>query len=358
MEYETLRTRVHRMVCCSAYGALGMMLASGCATAPGARYSIWPTKKAESESTMAGTTTSFTGAIASTTKTVKGQFSSMSTAVSSAYGKAKTAIVAPFSSTGGGSDATSVLNNSNSLAPERHVALGQMFESQGNYPKALDSYSKALEIEATNPAALQSMARLYDRQNEKEKSIEFFHKAINVSPANASTYAELGQVYARNGNHSAAKEQLQKAVNLEPKNRQYRSALAGVILDLGSPENALEELRQVETPAMANYQMAYLHFTRNNVPVTQQYLQAALQIDPNLKPARDMMASMGGAQNITQMAQTGKQVGQQAMGLYQQAGAIANNASSQFRTASNGPVQDMGTVGPSSSFPQNASYNR
>ena len=87
---------------------------------------------------------------------------------------------------------------------------------------------------------------------------------------------------------------------------------------------------------MANYQMAYLHFARKNVPATQQYLGNALQIDPNLKPARDLMASMGGAQNISQMAQQGQNMVQQAQGIYQQVGAIGSNVQGLMNTA---PVQ-------------------
>ena len=298
---------------------------TGCTTTPGARTSIWPTKTAESATSVAS---SATGTLASTTKAVKGQFASMGTAVSSAYGKAKTAITSPFSS---GTDAPAEAGSPTSLAtktsvnPELHVMSGQLHESKGDYAKALDSYSKALEIEPKNPSALLSTARLYERQNNKDKAVEFYQKALEVAPNNAAVYADLGNLQARNGNLTAAREQLQKAVNLEPKNATYRSAIAGVLLDSGNAEAAISELHQANSPAMANYQMAYLHFARKNVPATQQYLGNALQIDPNLKPARDLMASMGGAQNLNQMAQQGQQTMQQAQGIYQQAGAIGSN---------------------------------
>jgi len=65
-----------------------------------------------------------------------------------------------------------------------------------------------------------------------------------------------------------------------------------------------------------------MHFQRKNIPATQQHLADALKIDPNLKPARDLLASIGGAQGVNGMIQQGQQVGQQAMGIYQQAGAV------------------------------------
>ena len=305
----------------------------GCTTTPGARTSIWPTRTAGSTSSMATGASGVTGSIASTTQAVKGQFSSMGSAVSSAYGKAKTVISSPFGATSETGDPTS-LGIKPSVGPELHVLNGQLHESQGNYAKALDSYSKALEIEPKNPPALLSTARLYERQNEKDKAVEFYQKAATVAPNNAAIFADLGGLQARSGNLTAARSELQKAVNLDPKSASYRSALAGVMLDSGNADAAMDELHQVNSPAMANYQMAYLHFARKNVPATQQYLGSALQIDPNLKPARDLMASMGGAQNITQMAQQGSHAIQQAQGIYQQAGAIGTNIQGLMNTSS------------------------
>jgi Tfp pilus assembly protein PilF len=215
---------------------------------------------------------------------------------------------------------------------------GQLNESKGEYAKALDNYSKALEVDPKSVSAMLSMARLYDRQNESEKSINFYNKAIEIAPNSGACYAELGGVYVKTGNLNAAKEQLQKAVNLEPKNTSHRSALAGVLLDMGNTESALSELTQVHTPAMANYQMAYLHFSRKNVPATQQYLTNALQIDPNLKPARDLMASMGGAQSLQNVAQQGSQYLNQAQSVFQQASAINSNVQGLWQPSGTSPA--------------------
>lgn len=270
-----------------------------------------------------------TEALSSTSKSVKNQFASVGAAMTSAYSKTKTAITSPFTTASQSTpaDPATSLSKPVTVAPEILVAQGNYFESQGNYPKAIDSYSRALEVEAKNPTALLSMARLYDRQQDSAKSIEFYRKVIDVAPNNADAYGELGSVYARSGNLKEAKNELQKAVNLQPKNRTHRSSLAGVMLDSGDTEGAFDELRQAEAPAMAHYQMAYLHFNRKNIPATQQQLNAALQIDPNLKPARDLLASMGGAQNVNQMVQQGQQLGQQAMGIYQQAGSLVGDVS-------------------------------
>jgi tetratricopeptide (TPR) repeat protein len=258
----------------------------------------------------------------------KGQLSTVGTAFNSAYGKAKEAITSPFTAAPASEQPTgatlSATPKTNAINPEVYVMTGQLNESTGDYKKALDSYSKALEIEPKNAAALIATARLYDRLNERDKAISFYQKCIEISPT-ASTYSELGNLHAKSGNLNAAREELQRAVALEPKSTSHRTALAGVLLDLGQEDKALEELLNAHTPAMANYQLAYLHFTRKNVPGAQQYASAALQIDPNLAPARELVASIGGAQSLQNLASQGNQWMNQAQSTFQQASAVGSN---------------------------------
>lgn len=294
--------------------------------------------------------------LASTGQSVKNQLSSVGSAVSSAYSKTKTAISAPFTPASASSMETTdgeTKSGSNplSIAPEILVAQGNYFESQGNYPKALDSYSRALETEPRNAVALLSMARLYDRQQDTQKSIEFYQKTIGVAPTNADASMELGKVYAKSGDLVSAQQHLRKAVELQPSNKSYRHALAGAMLDAGDTSGSMAELAQSETPAMAQYQMAYLHFQRKNIPATQQHLGEALKIDPNLKPARDLLASIGGAGNIDQFVERGRQISQQASGIYQQVGVVTNGISNAFGgVPSATPQANPSVTGPASNL--------
>jgi tetratricopeptide (TPR) repeat protein len=266
--------------------------------------------------------------------------------MSSAYSKTKTAITSPFSTVSTAVPADPITSPSKgvTVAPEILVAQGSYFESQGNYAKAMDSYSRALEAEAKNPTALLAIARLYDQQKDPAKAQEFYRKTIEVVPNNADAHAELGKLHARCGDLKQARSDLQKAVNLQPKNRSHRASLAGIMLDSGEPDAALDELRQVESPAMAHYQLAYLHFNRKNIPATQQHLNASLQIDPNLKPARDLLNSMGGAQNVTNMIQQGQQV-------YQQAGTLVGDVSRSIQGTASSPYAPIPAPIPNGQVP-------
>lgn len=192
------------------------------------------------------------------------------------------------------------------------------------------------------------MARLYDRQQDPVKATEFYQRVIEVAPNNADAYLELGNLQAGSGDLKAAQENFSKATTLQPSNKSYRQALAGALLDSGDPNAALAQMAQCESPAMAQYQMAYMHFQRKNIPATQQHLSEALQIDPNLKPARDLLASIGGAQGINGVLQQGQQYGQQAMGIYQQAGAVVNGITNSVQGTTTLPAVSASPTLPSS----------
>ncbi len=272
------------------------LASTGCASMSSPK-SLWPFGKKASESTAPST--GFASSLSNAGKGVVGQFQSMGTAVKSAAGKAKTAVIAPFATTEKSDDPTSLSNMPSSIGPEVFVANGQLSETQGNFTKALDNYTKALEIEPNNLSALLSTARLYDRQGQSAQATEFFQKAIKTKPDDAALYNEMGLAMSKAGKPADAESTFQKAIALDPTNSRYRNNLAGLMVNNGRSDEAVKQLEQVFSPAVANYNVAYMHATNQNIAAAQQHLQSALQIDPNLKEARDLMNRLGGSNTVT-----------------------------------------------------------
>ncbi|MCA9138534.1 MAG: tetratricopeptide repeat protein, partial [Planctomycetales bacterium] len=78
------------------------------------------------------------------------------------------------------------------VTPEVFVANGRLWESTGNFEKAMESYAKALELRPNDPAALSNIARLHFRQNNHVKAAEYFGQAIKQKPDDAGLYNDLG----------------------------------------------------------------------------------------------------------------------------------------------------------------------
>lgn len=281
------------------------------------------------------------GATSTAAKGVGGAFKSMGTTVSSGFSKAKSAVMTPF---GAGKDAvpgdkddpTSLASLPNKLSPELYVMQGQLAESQGQSEKALESYKKALESEPNNAGALVSMARYYDRKGDSKQAIQFFQKAATASPNDASVHNDLGLAYSKAGNAAAARDSLNKAISLDGKDIRYRNNLATILVENGQAAEAVNQLQQVHPPAVAHYNVAYLHFTKQNIPAAQQELQIALQIDPNLASARALYNQIGGSQAVANAQgayQTASNIYQQLQGYGGGVPATAASTSSNTNTA-------------------------
>lgn len=275
------------------------------------------------------------------------QLKSMGTTVSSAMTKAKNVVTAPFSAKDPDSAVdpeTSLANMPNSLTSELWVTQGQAAELKGNFPAALDNYTKALQQEPNNLPALQSTARLYTRQEQHATAVEWHQRVVAVSPT-AANYAELADSQLKSGNANAAQVSIQKAISLEPSVPRYRNNLAGMLVATGRSDEAVRQLEQIFPAAVANYNVAYLHYTNKNMAAAQQHLNLALQADPNLKQARDLMATL-----------TNNQPVQAARAAYNTAESIYRTAQATFPStaqASSEPnsTQTTSTVNLSSATP-------
>ncbi len=283
--------------------------------------------------------TGFATSLSNAGKGIGGQVKSMGTTVSSAMGKAKDMVIAPFASTPETNDPTSLANMPTNLGPEIWVTQGQLYETQGKHEKALENYNKALEKEPNNEAALLSVARLYTRQQQNAQAETYFNKVLALKPQ-AVVYNELASVQQSQGKIAESQVSIQKAIELDPTSTRYRNNLAGMLVANGRSDEAVKQLEQVFPPAVANYNVAYLHFTNQNLPAAQQHLQLALQADPNLQEARALMEKISGSPT----AQT-------AMAAYQTANQIYRTA----QTAVTPSVPASGAVfqqPPSGTFPQ------
>lgn len=277
--------------------SLALMLAV--AFAPGCA-SMKPTNWFSNSSSTSTTTNSWTGSIQGVGKGIGDGFKTMGTTMNSAVGKAKSAVVSTF--TGNSADkldpsiSMADKRTMNTLGPEIWVTNGQIFEMKGDHTKALDNYTKALEKEPDNLAALQAVARLHSRQEQFAQSVEDYQKVVRVSPT-AENYSELASAQQKAGRLGDAQATMQKAITMEPTVTRYRNNLAGILVAGGRSDEAVKELQQVLPPAVANYNVAYLHFMNKNTAAAQQHLQTALQADPNLQPARDLLNTLAASQS-------------------------------------------------------------
>ncbi|MEC8553658.1 MAG: tetratricopeptide repeat protein [Planctomycetota bacterium] len=288
---------------------------------------------------------------------IGGQIKSMGTAITGAFTKTKDAITQPFTpATNPNADPLSLSNmpSTKSLEPEIWVANGQLYEARKMFDKAYEDYSKALQLQPNNEAALLSMARLHARQSKHVEASQYFEKAIAVAPR-PETYSDYAKTLGGMGKNAEALGAASKAIEMDNTNPKYRNNLAGLLVQQGRSEEASQLLQQggLFTPGEANYNVAYLNFKNNNMPSARQYLQTALQHEPGLQQARDLLNQISNSHG-TQAAVAALQT---AGNLYRTAEAVirpqtpANAAVYQVPPASANGAASYASPAPSNGIP-------
>ncbi len=169
-----------------------------------------------------------------------------------------------------------VVEGQPTVDPNVFVANGQLWESTGNAEKAKESYNKAIAADAKNSAALTSLARLHYREGNHAEAAKAFQKALAQNPEDAALFNDLGLTLGKLGQHDQAAATLQRALQLAPGTSRYANNLASVYYESGNPDAAFEVLRANNPAAVANFNMAFLHYKKGAVDQAKAHLQAAV----------------------------------------------------------------------------------
>ncbi|WP_404309918.1 tetratricopeptide repeat protein [Neorhodopirellula lusitana] len=184
------------------------------------------------------------------------------------------------------------------LEPDVFVANGQLWESTGNLTKAMESYQRALKTSPNDEPALTSIARLHFRESNYSQAAEFFQKAIAQKPNGASLYNDLGLTLSKLGQHDVAAQTLTRALQIAPGTSRYANNLASVHFESGNTDEAMKVLQANNKPAVAHFNMAFLHYKKGQVAQAQSQLNQSLaheheaSSDPATKRAIDRSREM------------------------------------------------------------------
>lgn len=182
--------------------------------------------------------------------------------------------------------------NGQSLGTEMLVAQGALWETSGDLAKAFYYYNMALSNEPNNLSAIASMARLKMREGKYSDASILFEKAIEQSPSDAALQNDLGLARAKAGDIRGALAAIGKAVELAPGKSRFANNLANIMFEEGDKSGAFATLSQNNSPAVANFNMAYLYFRGGDYALAKQHLKEVIRHEP------ESMRDLGSAQAV------------------------------------------------------------
>lgn len=319
-------------------------------------------------------------AVASAATSAKNQLASFGTSTKAAVSKTTSSVTNLFAKKDADSaaaedakktDPTSLSNMPGAVSPEIFVKNGQLWESTGNIEKAMANYSQALAAAPNDTAALRSIARLHASQNRFAQAIGYFEKAIASKPDDAELYSNYGLALQKVGQHQKSEAALVRALELAPGSSRFANRLATIRFDAGNKTGAFETLKSNNKPAIAHFNMAYLHYKSGQLIEAQQHLSETLKYeplaadDPSVKRAversREMLAQLDGPASA--IAQAGAAAAQTAAGqpvaAAQPAAKIAAvtevaKPAVSMASSTGTPTYTLGTKGPVVTSPSSA----
>jgi tetratricopeptide (TPR) repeat protein len=172
------------------------------------------------------------------------------------------------------------------------VSAARVYEGQGRMDQAREQYEKALAADAKNLDALVGLARLQHREGNLAAATDMYQKALKHHPDNTIVLNDLGLCYARRGMLPQAQESLEKAVRKDPASKLYRNNLALVLVESGRNEDALRHLTAAHGEATAHYNLGFMLREKGRHEQSVYHLQTALRLNPQMMPARQMLAQL------------------------------------------------------------------
>src|SRR5262249_9716565 len=143
-----------------------------------------------------------------------------------------------------------------------------------------------------NSAALLGLARLYYDMNDHDRAVAAYQRALKQDPKNVVLLYELGMVHARAKEWNPALAHLKAAYEIDPNNKEGATTLGHCLARCGHVDEALEVFRRTVGEGRAHYNLARMLHHMNQDELCRQHLGLALQADPQLVDARDMLVSL------------------------------------------------------------------
>ncbi|HKC10672.1 MAG TPA: tetratricopeptide repeat protein, partial [Vicinamibacteria bacterium] len=226
----------------------------------------------------------------------------------------------------------------NPRSPLVQVAVGKIFEANGNLDQTVNAYKKALETDpGYGPARLAlvqaqiakgdkegafaeaqrlatdmpgsgeaqlELGRILLRKNDYAGAIPPLERAVNLTPGTAEAHALLGRAYQFSHRSEDAVGEYKKAVELDAKNLDYRTTYGLVLGITGQHEAGIAELKKViATPgykdSAAYVNLGWIYRNMNKATDSIAAYKKALEIDPKGEQAAQAALGLGWAYSYT-----------------------------------------------------------
>jgi tetratricopeptide (TPR) repeat protein len=190
----------------------------------------------------------------------------------------------------------------NFVAGEANAPDKAPLEVQAQRDIARKAYQQALSINPNCVGAYCGLTALYLDMKDYPHATATYQDALKRFPKEAAVPYALGMCYARQKDWAHSLEYLKKATELDQGSVLYNNALGYALAHAGHYDESLAIFERLQPEAEAHYNLARMLWQVHQDDAARQHLQIALRKDPQLKPARAMLAELDAPRQEVQQA--------------------------------------------------------
>jgi small glutamine-rich tetratricopeptide repeat-containing protein alpha len=121
--------------------------------------------------------------------------------------------------------ASTSLSADDKAAAEKHKQEGNAQMNGKQYDEAIDAYTKAIELDPSNPVYFSNRAAAHSSKADHLSAVVDAEKAIELDPKFVRGYSRLGHAHFCIGDYSGAAAAYRRGLELEPKNVAMKTGL-------------------------------------------------------------------------------------------------------------------------------------
>lgn len=106
-----------------------------------------------------------------------------------------------------------------------HNNLGDVYSRQGDKPRAIEEFKKAIEINPRYADAYHNLGNVYKEEKRLDEAIDSYSKALAINPRLWQSYQNLAAIYVEKNDYPKALENIKKALELNPTDQNLQSNL-------------------------------------------------------------------------------------------------------------------------------------
>ncbi len=167
---------------------------------------------------------------------------------------------------------------------ESHTNLGAVYQRLGDYPKALQEYSKAKVLNPKNLTTRFNIGTLYQSQNENNLAVTAYDEVLQFNPQDTQARYYKAQCLMELKQFEQAAAEYKKLLALDPNNKEYKESMYSAMRQVAAPGEMLDTLAKdsMANPADADttYSYAYELHKANKLDEAIANYEKSIKINP------------------------------------------------------------------------------